>query len=355
MTNSQRYLMLSNEVDAHGKNSGYTHLADYIPHSKLLKAPRLNPSGLSQRLILKFLTRFTGALWCRFGSFKVERQAIKEMNAGFKGLVHILWGDQDWGFLDYFTPKAGVPLCASFHCCPDTLPEVLRYPSRLRKLSAVILMSEVQRPFFLNHGVFPERIHIMHHGIDCDFFKPLPSHASEPFTILFVGNYRRNFTRLIEVCQRLAAYPDIKIKVVAPSYHRDKFANMPNVLFCSGLNDEELREVYQSASCLLMTVDAATANNAILEAMACGLPIVSEDVGGISEYTGRDAAILCPAGSVDDLMSELLKLRAHPIHAAKLGFAGRSRALELNWSTAGQNMVRLYEKVLAYRDGASSQ
>ncbi|MDZ4401091.1 glycosyltransferase family 4 protein [Prosthecobacter sp.] len=355
MKNS-RYLLLANEVDAHGKNSGYTHLADYVPNSSLLKTRREEPQGLPQRLFVKLLTQFTGTLWYRLGSLQVEWQARKMLRAGFNGVVHILWGDQDWGFLDYWARKAGVPLCATFHCCPDTLPEILRFPSRLRRLSAVILMSEVQRPFFLSQGIAPEHIHVLHHGIDCDFFRPQELQKPGPFTVIFVGNYRRNFTRLIEVCRRLAADPGIRVRVVAPSQHREKFKDVPNVDFCSGLNDDDLREAYRSASCLLMTVDAATANNAVLEAMACGLPVVTEDVGGISEYTGHDAAVLCPAGSVDALVAAVLDLRNQPERATRLGILSRARAEELDWPKVGQRTVGLYKEILArYAEGKCVQ
>ena len=71
--------------------------------------------------------------------------------------------------------------------------------------------------------------------------------------------------------------------------------------FRSGLNDAEFLEAYQGCSCLLQTVENATANNVILEAMACGKPVVAESVGGIPEYVDASCGILVERGDAEGL------------------------------------------------------
>ena len=53
---------------------------------------------------------------------------------------------------------------------------------------------------------------------------------------------------------------------------------------------------------MLQTLENSTANNVVLEAMACGLPVVAERVGGISEYVSRENAILTEPNDVDTLV-----------------------------------------------------
>jgi glycosyltransferase involved in cell wall biosynthesis len=267
---------------------------------------------------------------------------------GSTDLVHVMWGDKDFGFIDLFAPHLHKPFCVTAHCCPDTLPEVFRHPGRLRSASAIILMSEIQRPFFEFCGVAPERIHVVHHGVDCDYFRPAVQ-KNGVFTVLSVGNYRRNFDRLKAVCVALAVETDICFRVIAPAHWRKFFENLPNVKFETGLSDDELRQTYQEASCLLMTVDAATANNALLEAMASGLPIVSEDVGGIAEYCGSEAAKLCPAGSVAALCEALVQLRDQPEEVSRMGVAARARAEALDWPKVAERMLPIYKQVLEER------
>ena len=96
-----------------------------------------------------------------------------------------------------------------------------------------------------------------------------------------------------------------------------------------------------------MTLEAATANNALLEAMACGLPIVSENVGGVSEYTGSRCAILCEPGLAEALAQSILMLYREPNMIARMGLLARERAEELNWQRVALRTVRLYEDLLA--------
>jgi glycosyltransferase involved in cell wall biosynthesis len=270
------------------------------------------------------------------------------MQAGFKGLIHLMWAERDWGFLDRLPMgRWGTALCGTFHTNADTLAEVIKAPERLKNFSAVILMSEVQRPFFESLGVPHDRIHVVHHGVGCDFFSPSRANRSGPFTVLFVGNFRRNFKLLAEVCCLLEPYEDIEIRIVAPRSRIAEFARHKNVKASSDVSDVELRNAYREASCLLMTLETATANNAILEAMACGLPIVAENIGGVAEYTGSYSAILCQPGAARELTGGILTLYKDDNMRFRMGDLARTRAKELDWPIVAKRTTEVYEEALA--------
>jgi glycosyltransferase involved in cell wall biosynthesis len=64
---------------------------------------------------------------------------------------------------------------------------------------------------------------------------------------------------------------------------------------------------------------------AVLEAMACGLPVVASDVGGIPEQLGADAGRLVPPGDAQALADALVELAGNADLRARLGEAGRRR------------------------------
>jgi glycosyltransferase involved in cell wall biosynthesis len=147
----------------------------------------------------------------------------------------------------------------------------------------------------------------------------------------------------------LEPYADIRVKVIAPKCKTEAFQDAKNVTVASNISDDDLRASYREASCLLTTLDAATANNAVLEAMACGVPIVSENIGGIAEYTGARCAMLCEAGSADALTQSILALYKNSNMVARMSSQARERAKELDWPLVAERTVRLYENLLTER------
>jgi glycosyltransferase involved in cell wall biosynthesis len=253
-----------------------------------------------------------------------------------------MWADQDFGFLDLLMNRARNPLVGTFHCCPGDLPQVIRFPSRLREFAALILMSECQRPFFLEAGVAAERIHVVLHGVDTEHFIPGAVNDARPFTVISAGGYRRNFPLLRKVCERLADARDIRFEVVAPADFRAMFDGLANVRFSTGLGDAELLQKYRSASCLLHTAEQATANNVLVEALACGLPVVAERVGGIPEYVTGECSILT-APHDDAALADAIRLLAlSPERRRTMGLAARGHALELAWPKVAVRMDAIY-------------
>jgi glycosyltransferase involved in cell wall biosynthesis len=344
-----RYLLLATDDKMYGDHSGYTRLAKYIQRSMLITSRRSDPRQFMERAAVWMLDSRAAARWYRMGSLKLEWRAWWLIQCGFRGLVHFMWAERDWGFLDQIPSGSQPLLCATFHSCPDTLPQVVRNTKRLRTFAAIILMSEVQRSFFELQGVSTERIHVIHHGVDCAYFSPESTARSRRFTVLSVGSYRRDFVLLRKVCTMLEPYDDICIKVVVPKSRTDEFRQLRNVTAVSDISNDDLRTSYREASCLLTTLNGATANNAILEAMACGLPIVSENVGGIAEYTGTHCAKLCEPGSADALTESVLMLYKNPDTAARMSVLARERAKELDWPLVAKQTLRLYESLLDKR------
>jgi glycosyltransferase involved in cell wall biosynthesis len=204
-------------------------------------------------------------------------------------------------------------------------------------------MSETQRGFFEKHGVPRDRIHVVLHGVDTKFFQPPVCRAeSKRLEVLSVGNYRRNFPLLREVCAALKSDPAIHFTIIGASRLGSLFSGLSNVTFRSGLDDRELLLAYQNASCFLLTVEASTANNALLEAMACGLPVVAETIGGIREYVGNDCAMLASPNSAAMLIESLTALAHGADHRLLLGKNARRRAESLDWERVAQRTSEVY-------------
>jgi len=342
-------LLLSTLHRNHAARSGYQALAGYLPEGRFLHTIRADPPGGLALLGARLARRVSFSRWYLGGCAKLELEAWRQMRAGFSGIVHALWADHDLGFLDLVLDRRRQALVGSFHNCDDTFVHTIRYPRRLRGFEAIVLMNRTQVGFFLEAGVRPERIHVVRHGVDTGWFRPRGAGTVVPigpigpmFTVLAAGGYRRNFPLLREVCLRLKGEAGIRFDVVGPEAFGHLFEGLGNARFRTGLGDAEFLEAYQTCDCLLQTVENATANNVILEAMACGKPVVAERVGGIPEYVDETCAILTERGDDAGLAGALLELRANPARREAMGLAARKKAETLDWKIVAEQMRAIY-------------
>jgi glycosyltransferase involved in cell wall biosynthesis len=337
-----KVLTLACVHSSHAGRSGYNLLTEYLTDAEMITAPRRDPAGFWPLMGARALRRLSFSRWYLGGSAELEWKARRRLRE-FTGVVHSLWSDHDFGYLDFFLDRKKHKLCGTFHHNTDLLAATIRYPARLRGFDGIVLMSECQRPFFLAAGVPEEKIHVVLHGVDTSYFSPGTLNQTQPFQVLSAGGHRRNFPLLRRVCEQLRHEPDIHFEIVAPAAMRPMFEDLGNVKFFTGISDDELLSKYRTASCLLHTAEQATANNVLLEALACGLPIIAERIGGIPEYTTAESAILTAPDDAGALADAIRQLTKSPTQRQAMSAAARERAEELYWPKVAERMSALYD------------
>ncbi|AFY37239.1 glycosyl transferase group 1 [[Leptolyngbya] sp. PCC 7376] len=328
------------------RHSGYSILSKYIQDSTCIHVERLGV-GLTNRLANRLFRTKSVSSWYQVSSANLEWQVLQASKKKSNILIHLLWGERDFGYLDQLLNLDQHRLCVTFHACSDELNKIITQKDRLRKLHGIILMSESQRHFFEEQGVEPQNISVIYHGIDTEYFTPLQQRnkQSSTFNVLSVGNYRRKFPLLRTICLSLQEHSHIHFQILCSSQHHHLFGDLNNVTLLQRLSSEELRKTYQNASCQLLCMEDATANNALLEGLSCGVPLVAEDVGGIFEYTGDDCAYLATENNAQELIEMLLVLSKSMDRQIRMSNAARQKALTLSWDKVAQNTKNFYHKI----------
>jgi glycosyltransferase involved in cell wall biosynthesis len=278
-----------------------------------------------------------------------EAELLLRCNEEQVDLIHYIDGELNGGLLPslpraMFAGGTRPAFVATFHQPPDLLADMLA-PHVLERLDAIVVLCDSQAEA-LRHRVAAERIFVVPHGIDTEFFHParmLRARApADPFRLLLVGHWLRDIAAARAACamMRASGLP-ITLTVVSPD--ASLRAIDPSVHFLSGLTDEELRAAYWDADALFLPLLDATANNAVLEAMACGLPVISTAVGGVPEAVGAEAGILCAAGDAGALAAAAIRLAENNAERQAMGMAGRRQAEGLTWP----HIARLHEAVYA--------
>jgi len=353
---SKRVYLIGPRYQHHCKYSGYEQFGAFCAKTvpsptrkrsltgRLGKLPRIGDVG---RWIDQKFTDLTPRSLYTIGIFLIEAAAALHMLTHRKSLYHVLYGDTDYWLLGFVRRMSrSNKLVATFHE-PDYGLDWLQIDKITPHLDAAILVSESQREYF-EKLMLPERIFVAPHGIDSSFFKPAEKFSNEPVGIT-VGTHHRDPGSLSRALDRIyKEFPNFRLKAVGARLEGGGNPALKDerVEYYDGISDEELRDMYQSAGVGIFSLNQATANNAILEAMACGIPVVATDIGGVREMVG-DAGILTRHWDGDSLAEGVLKVLRDREFAAQLGKAARDRVLQFRYDRVAESMRGIYAQVLA--------
>ncbi|MEM8805220.1 MAG: glycosyltransferase family 4 protein [Cyanobacteria bacterium P01_G01_bin.38] len=280
----------------------------------------------------------------------VELKALWQSCWHRSSLIHVLYVERMLGLLAKWQNHFPYDLIATAHQ-PVGLWRMGRHnPDMLRPLDGLIVLSSREVSFFETY--LPDRVHLILHGVDTEFFCPSPSPIqTDAPRFVFSGTWLRDLDTLVQVVETtLARDPGIQFDLIVPASKRQqpqfyRIAHYDQVHWCGGLSDHQLRDVYRRAKALLLPLLDCTANNALLESIACGLPIISNDVGGMPDYTRNSFATLLSPRDIQGFVEAILTLAESPEIQAKQGQAARQFAkAQLDWSAIAAQTLNVYSK-----------
>lgn len=354
--------MLRTRYPHWGRHSGISQVLSHLDHSALEWTDHPVSDGDADfpirnalvRAPLRRLVKRRGMPWYGLSDLWAELYAFRQARRGECDVVHYFDPEHSAQYLPTLLARTGrtqTRIVGTFHQPPEELPGLVRRDV-VGRLDHAVLVSPEQGRFF--EGLLPpDRVSIIPHGIDVDFFRPgepsQPSPDRDALECLCVGHYLRDFAVLGAVARRLEGDPRLRFRVI--SAQPTGLEHLANVSVESGLDDSALLAAYQRADLLFLPLRACTANNALLEGAACGLPVVSSDHASTRFYLPGEEAVLIRDNDADGFTQAILDLCENPRRRAEMSVAARRRAEELSWSRIAPRYQELYVD-LARRGGA---
>jgi len=118
------------------------------------------------------------------------------------------------------------------------------------------------------------------------------------------------------------------------------------VIFPGFVPDDDLPAVYAGAQALAFPSEFEGFGLPVLEAMACGTPVICSSTSSLPEVAG-DAALLIDPLDVDALTDTLRRVLNDPALAADLRGRGLTQADRFSWTRAAEETLAVYRKVMS--------
>jgi glycosyltransferase involved in cell wall biosynthesis len=238
-----------------------------------------------------------------------------------------------------------------------------------RALGTVLTPSESSaRDVVAEFGVDPARVRVIPLGVD-DVFGP-PSRPRVPGRIVAMASAdtpMKGIATLLEAFAKLRTERDVELLLISrptAGGHTERIVDRlgiaDSVRFVHGISDEELAATVGSAEIACVPSLYEGFSLPTVEAMACETPLVVSRAGAIPEVVGPDGlcADLVTPGDVGELVHALESLLDDPARRARMGAAGRERALaEFSWRAVAEATAAAYRQAIDVRraEGASQE
>lgn len=238
----------------------------------------------------------------------------------------------------------------------------------LKRVDSIVAVSEFTRQGVIKHlGVSEDRVVAIHSGIDHELFRPivnarqavidlyprLSAIASAPW-LLYVGSElpRKNVGTLLQALALLREeMPDVRLIKVGSAggehFRRETLHTIgqlglgDQVLIFEGVADDALPLFYNAADLFVTASKLEGFGLPVLEAMACGAPVVCSDAGALPEVVGK-AGRTVPAHGASMLSEALARVLTDPQLRRWMAQRGRERSQSFTWEQAAAETAAVY-------------
>ena len=224
----------------------------------------------------------------------------------------------------------------------------------IKRAAAIISVSDALKEKLLVLGAQPNKVHVIKNGVDTEIFfsrqNGVRASVVEPGEeyILSVGNLvaEKGHQYVIEAMKQLEAYKLIiigrgkkekELKALA-----EQFGVQQRVYFVPNLGQSELADYYSQASVLVLASEREGLPNVVLEALACGTPVVASGVGGVPEIIEDDKiGRMVEVGDIDGIVRSVKELKREAGDSEYI----HQYAKQFSWDNTTRKMTSLIKQL----------
>jgi teichuronic acid biosynthesis glycosyltransferase TuaC len=225
------------------------------------------------------------------------------------------------------------------------------------RANAVVSVSQALKARILELGVDAQQVTVLRNGVDLEHFAPEDKAEARRLCGGWSGTWLLSVGNLIElkghhlIIEALTRLPGVHLAIVgegpnAAALRRlaEKLQVSDRVRFVGTLDQTALRHYYCAADALVLASSREGMANVLLEATACGLPVVATPISGTPEVISAPAAgVLTADRSASAIVAAVENLlAAYPDRGET-----RAHAEQFGWNETTQGQLALFRRILA--------
>ena len=237
-------------------------------------------------------------------------------------------------------------------------------PRILDKCRRIITVSNFEMENIITKLQIPrQRMAMIYNGYN-DWFRPTEDpdqiykkYIDEPGYFFFLGNTdpKKNTERTLVAYSKYLTRSSVGRRLLmadlAPDYlngiiERNHIENIRDHIVMPGyIVNSDLPYIYNNAFAFLYTSLRESFGIPLLEAMACGVPVITSNTSSMPEIGGQDAILVNPESS-DEITAAMLRLETDEAFYQQQREVGLDRARLFSWRQTAEQLLQLYEEVL---------
>jgi glycosyltransferase involved in cell wall biosynthesis len=225
-----------------------------------------------------------------------------------------------------------------------------------QRADLILTVSESSKRDIIEHmHVPPERVKAIYEGVS-DRFVPVPRRPRDEKVILYVGRLDpyKNVVGLLRAFNRLRREGQVncRLRLIGPP--DDRYPDVKQLIDAEGLrphiegpayaSGEELLDAYQQADLFVLPSLYEGFGLPVLEAMACGTPVICSNRASLPEVAG-DAAVLVDPTDETELLGALRRVLTDEGFADSLRQKSLARAAQFSWLRTAQETIAQYQEM----------
>jgi glycosyltransferase involved in cell wall biosynthesis len=214
----------------------------------------------------------------------------------------------------------------------------------------ILVISMKMKVSLLKYGISPNKILLIYLGFDPQIFYrkiqyPVPDYHS--LKLIFVGNLSeaKGITFLLKLMEKLAGFP-ISLTLIGSNARSFRGrTNLPNIFF-GGIKDQSSVANYlHKADVFVFPSYLDSWGIAVVEAMACGLPVIVSDEVGASECIDDKVGFILPHIE-NQWINAILILLYNPNLTRQMGVQAAMNVSSFTWENYQSEVIQRLEKVI---------